>query len=396
MPSRYRPLAGIKVLDLTHALAGPFATQILADQGADVVKVENPNHQDYSRWVPPFVGEQSHYFLAMNHGKRSIALDLRDPAGQATLLELATRADVLIDNFRPGVIERMGLDYRELQRLNPRLIQCSISGFGKEGSLTRRPAYDAIIQAMSGFMSVTGEVDGAPLRCGVSLGDEVAGIYAALAIGNALFDRERTGRGAVLDVPMLDCLVSMLSYYVPLAQASGNAPRATGSNHATIVPLGNFKTADGYIAIAATTEGFWRNLCAAICPDLASDPRFIDLGQRQRNRHVLGEILDDLFATRPTAEWVAILDAGDVPNGPVLDIPTLLASDIAEERKLFRLVETSEGAMRVPRYPVIDRIEGLPDHPVDRAPKLGEQSEQIVREWLGRDTAEPFVAPDGR
>lgn len=380
-----RPFDGIKVLDLTHALAGPFATQLLADLGADVVKLENPNHQDFSRAIPPFAGAQSHYFLAINHGKRSIAADLRSDEGKRLAFELATKADVVIENFRPGAVERMGLGHEAVSAANPRVIHCSISGFGQEGEASKRPAYDIVIQAMSGFMSVTGERDGAPLRSGVSIGDMVAGLYAVQAISAALYEREKTGRGAALDVAMFDALASMLSYYVTLAQVSGRSPQPTGSLHATIVPLGSYRASDGYLVVAATTDAFWRNLARAIGrEDMLDDPRFIDLASRQRHRDALTALLDDTFSTATVAEWTAILDANDVPNGPVLDILSLIGSPIADERKLFRPVTTAAGDVMVTRYPVLDRAVGVPDPTPESAPMLGGEGAAILRDWLGR------------
>ena len=380
-----RPFAGIKVLDLTHALSGPFATQLLADLGADVVKLENPGHQDFSRSIPPFTGDLSHYFVAINHGKRSIAADLKSEEGKRLALDLASKADVLVENFRPGAVGRMGLGCESLTEVNPRLIHCSISGFGQEGETSRRPAYDVVIQAMSGFMSVTGELGGPPLRSGVSIGDVVAGLYAVQAISAALFERERTGLGKALDVSMFDCLATMLTYYVTLAQASGKSPEPTGSLHATIVPLGSYRTSDGWIVVAATTDSFWQNLCRALGrADLITNPDYADLPSRQVNRTTLTAILDEAFSTRTTAEWTAILDRGDVPHGPVMDVLGLIDSPIAAERRLFRPVDTSDGEVMVTRYPVIDRAVGIPELPRERAPGLGEHGDEVLRDWLGR------------
>lgn len=378
------PFRGIKVLDLTHALSGPFATQLLADQGADVVKVENPDHQDLSRSIPPYVGDQSHYFVAINHGKRSIALNLRSDEGRATLLRLAQTADILVENFRPGVAARMGLGRKQLAQSNPRLIQCSISGFGQEGEAAGRPAYDVVIQALSGFMSVTGEPGGAPLRCGVSIGDMVAGVYAVQAISTALYQREKSGVGSAIDVSMLDTLVSMLSYYVTLAQVSGRAPQATGSMHATLAPVGSFRTSDGWLVIAATTQNFWKNLCKALDrPDLEQDPRFHDIGNRQGNRGELVTIIDGILASRTTAEWSALLDRADVPNGPILDVLDLISSPIARDRRLFRPVNTASGPLQVSRYPVLTGDGGFPSLPADDVPALGQHSDEVLRDWLG-------------
>ena len=385
------PLAGLKVLDFTHALSGPFATQLLADLGADVVKVENPDHQDLSRSIPPYVGDLSHYFVAINHGKRSISLDLKSDAGREVAYALALKADVLIDNFRPGALTRMGLDYARLSQKNPRLIQCAISGFGQTGSMAGRAAYDIIIQAMSGFMSVTGEENGAPLRCGVSIGDMVAGLYAVQAISTALYERERSGRGQQLDVAMFDCMISMLSYYVTLAQVSGRSPQAAGSLHATLAPVGGFKTADGWIVIAATTEGFWRNVCRAIGrEELAADPRFAGLAARQANRDALLSIIEPILQTRTSVEWSEILNRHDVPNGPVLDLLSLLAHPLAAERRIFREAPLDSGSLLVSRYPVLTHGEPAANPPTRPPPQLGEQSEAIVRDWLGR---EPVDAP---
>ena len=389
-----RPFAGIKVLDLTHALSGPFATQLLADLGADVVKLENPKQQDFSRSIPPFVGDQSHYFVAINHGKRSIAADLRSDDGRALALALASKADVLVENFRPGAIDRMGLGHERLAEINPRLVHCSISGFGQEGEASGRPAYDIVIQAMSGFMSVTGELDGAPLRSGVSIGDVVAGLYGVQAISAALFERERTGRGKALDVSMIDCLSTLLTYYITLAQVSGRSPQPTGSLHATIVPLGNYRTSDGWIVVAATTDAFWQNLCRSIGrEELITDPCFADLPSRQTNRPALTALLDEAFSTRTLAEWSRILDAGDVPHGPVMDVLGLIDSDIAAERKLFRPVATSDGEIMVSRYPVIDRAVGIPALARDTVPHLGGDGAAILRDWLGQSAPDAALPP---
>ena len=383
-----KPFSGIKILDLTHALAGPFATQLLADLGADVVKLENPNHQDFSRSIPPFAGDHSHYFLAINHGKRSIAADLRTENGRRLAFELAAKADVLIENFRPGAVDRMGLGHEAVSAVNPALIHCSISGFGQEGDGSKRPAYDIVIQAMSGFMSVTGEHDGAPLRSGVSIGDMVAGLYAVQAISAALYEREKTGQGAALDVSMFDALASMLSYYVTLAQVSGRSPQPNGSRHATIVPLGSYRASDGFIVVAATTDAFWRNLTKAIDrEDLLSDRRFVDLASRQEHREELAKILEETFLQRSVADWTESLDKHDVPNGPVLDILSLIDNPVAVERQLFRPVETTVGDVMVTRYPVIDRSIGLPEERRDTAPALGENRADVIRDWLGREPA---------
>jgi CoA:oxalate CoA-transferase len=393
MLSRNKPLDGVKVLDLTQALAGPYATQLLSDLGADVVKVESPRHPDSTRSVPPFMGEFSHYFVSINHDKRSISLNLKDSADRATFMRLSERADVVISNYRAGVMEGLGIGPDVLAARNPRLIQCLLSGFGQTASEYRTKAvYDANIQAMTGFMSLTAEPDGPPFRCGVSIGDLVPGLFATQAITTALYDRERTGKGQVLDVAMFDCLFSFLTYYIPLTQATGRPPVPSGAMHSSVVPMGRFRASDGWLMIAAFTEQFWRKFCVAIQqPELGVDSRFATMSDRLQNRHVLMPILSEIILTKSQSEWVSLLEGHDVPNAPVLDVIEVLEHPIVDARHLLRQQTLPDGTVvNVPRHPVVYGTELEDRGPASAAPRLGEHNESVIAEWLKDDALAPF------
>lgn len=385
-----KPLAGIRVLDLTQALAGPFATQLMVDLGADVVKVEGPSNQDNTREVPPFTEGVSHYFVSINHGKRSLGLDLKTPEGREVLLRLADKADVMISNYRAGTLEALGLAPALLAERNPRLVQCLISGFGQADSPYRRkPIYDANVQALAGFMSVTGEIGGSPLRCGISIGDMIPALFASHAISTALFQRERTGRGQILDVPMFDCMFSLLTYYITLTQVTGVPPLPSGSMHASVAPMGRFAAKDGWMMIAAFTEVFWRKLCQAVDrPEMAVDPRFADMKSRLANRDALLAELHAIFQTRTRAEWAEILDRSDVPNTPILDVLEVLNHPIMTERNLLRPEALPEGGtIQVARHPVVYGLDLPRSEPVAPAPAYGEHSDDVMLEWLEEDVA---------
>lgn len=385
MAEAAKPLAGIKVLDITTALSGPFASQLLADLGADVVKIESSTHSDNTRGVHPFIGGASHYFVAINHDKRSLQLNLKQAEDNDMLLRLVEKTDVILSNLRAGALESLGLGCDVLAARNPRLIQCLISGFGQGDSTYRRKsAFDATIQAMTGFMSVTSEPDGGPLRCGVSIGDIIPAVFAVQGITTALYNRARTGKGEVVDVSMFDCMFSALAYYITLTQATGTPPAPSGTTHASVAPMGRFEASDGWLMIAAFTEGFWRNLCCALDrAHLAEDPRFVTMKERLANREVLMEELQSVFKTKSRAEWTAILDKHDVPNSPVLSVLDVLNHPLVQERRLLRpQALPGGGTVQVSRQPVVYGTQ-LPDvQPVSPAPSLGQHSAEIVREWL--------------
>lgn len=385
MAESAKPLAGIRILDLTTALWGPFASQLMADLGADVVKIESSNHSDNTRGVHPFIGEVSHYFVAINHDKRSLQLNVKQAEDRDMLLRLVEKADVILSNLRAGALDVLGLGCDVLAARNPRLIQCLISGFGQtESAYRRKSAFDATMQAMTGFMSVTSEPEGGPLRCGMSIGDIIPAVFAVQGITTALYNRERTGRGEVVDVAMFDCLFSSLSYYITLTQATGKPPAPAGTTHASVALMGRFEASDGWLMIAAFTEGFWRNLCRTLDrAHFADDPRFVTMKERLANRDVLTDELSRIFRTKARAEWQAILDEHDVPHSPVLSVLDVLDHPLVRERKLLRPQALPDGAtVQVSRQPVVYGTQ-LPDvRPATPAPALGQHSAEVVREWL--------------
>ncbi|MEW6268522.1 MAG: CoA transferase [Thermodesulfobacteriota bacterium] len=370
-----RPFDGILVLDLTRVLAGPFCTLLLAELGARVVKVEHPRG-DPARGFGPFLDGRSLYFEFINRGKESIALDLKDESDRALLLRLARRADVLVENFRPGAMERLGLGWDALAAANPRLVYASASGFGQTGPWSRLPAYDTVIQAMSGLMSETGFADGPPTRVGASIADLTTGVYAVAAIATALYARERTGRGARIDVAMLDAMLSYLEHGFMHLAAFGRAPGRIGNRHPSITPFDTFATADAEIVVCAGEDGLFRKLCAALGrDDVAADPRFAGNAERTGNEAVLKAELERTLRTRGAAEWLALLTGAGIPCAPINDVVTIAASPQVAARNM--LVDV--GGLRMPGNPI--KIAGYAD-PTTRppAPRLDEHGAAIRRE----------------
>src|SRR5688572_12590260 len=316
------PLDGIRVLDLSRALAGPFCSMMLGDMGAAVLKVEQPGVGDNARgWGPPFQGGESSYFLSVNRNKRSLALNLRDERGAEVLRRLVARSDVLLENFVPGTLDRLGFSYEVCRAQRPDLIYCSISGFGQRGPERERAAYDQVVQGLGGIMSVTGDVGGPPMRVGIALADIMAGMFAAYAVQVALYHRERTGVGQLIDTSLLDGQLAMMTYQAGRYFATGEAPRSSGNQHPTIVPYGVYRAADAYFNLAVGTEDLWRRFCAAIGVDeLIFDPRFATNRDRLAHRDELNALLEPLFAARTVAEIEVLLNAASVPCGAVRDL----------------------------------------------------------------------------
>jgi formyl-CoA transferase/CoA:oxalate CoA-transferase len=326
------PLAGTRVLDLSRMLAGPYGSMLLADLGAEVVKIEDPRGGDPMRVMgPPFLpGEseprESAYFLAINRNKKSVALDLEAPEGRAAFHELCRHADVVWENFRPGVMARLGCAPATLRALNPRLVVCSISAFGQEGPYRDWPAFDLALQAMGGAMSLTGEDGRAPARMGLPMGDLAGGMFGALAVAGALLARTRTGEGATIDLSLLDCQVSLLTYVAQYFWADGRVPGRVGSGHASVVPYQALPTRDGHLVVAVFAEKFWAGFCRALArPDLVADPRFDTNERRVAHRAELVPLLEELFAVRTTAEWLRRLQAEGVPTAPIQTVDAVLA-----------------------------------------------------------------------
>jgi crotonobetainyl-CoA:carnitine CoA-transferase CaiB-like acyl-CoA transferase len=377
-------LDGIRVLDLTRALAGPYCTMFLGDMGAEVAKVEQPGVGDDSRgWGPPFIGAESAYFLAINRNKKSLAIDMKSDEGVELVRRLACQADVLIENFRPGTMERFGLGEPELRILNPRLIYASLSGFGSDGPMKDWPGYDLIIQAWGGFMSITGRPDGEPTKVAVAIIDIVAGLMLGKAILAALFARERTGAGQKVDTSLLEAEVACLIPYGSDYLASGKVPGRNGNAHPNIVPYQSFNTADGYMVVGAASEGNWQRLCQAIeRPELAADPRFTNNAQRVAHRKELIAILVEVFLQRDTASWIRLLGEAGIPCAPVKTIDQVFSDPQVLHRNMLLEVEhPTAGKVRMAGMPV--KFSATPGSLRLPPPTLGQHSEEVLESWLG-------------
>lgn len=373
------PLYGLRVLDMTIFLSGPYCTQILADMGAEVIKLESPQG-DLSRGVPPhFVGGDSVYYHAINRTKRSVVLDLKTAEGLAKAKKLAVSCDIVIENNRPGVLDRLGFKAAELRAENPRLIWCSLSGFGQTGPYKDKPAYDMIVQALSGGMSMTGEPDGHPVRAGIPIGDIAAGMYSAIGILAALNRLHVTGKGEFIDISMLDCQVAMLSYQGAYYLHSGKIPTRQGSGHDSIPTYRGFIGGDGAeLVICANTERNWQGLCKVLSlENLIDDDRYRTNKDRYENRIQLWEALEKAFKARPAAEWVGLLEAQSVPVATVNGLDLVAADPQVSHRGMIVELRTADGrAVRVTGNPI--KFSDAPDVPPRFPPKLGEDTEYVL------------------
>jgi crotonobetainyl-CoA:carnitine CoA-transferase CaiB-like acyl-CoA transferase len=382
------PLRGIRVIDLTRVLAGPFATQSLGDLGADILKVEPPGGGDETRRFPPFIAGESHYFLGINRNKKSLVIDLQQAAGADILRRLVARADILVENYRPGVMDRLGLGYEPLAALNPRLIYCAISGFGLDGPLSDKPSFDIVTQALTGALSINGERGHMPVKLGIPLGDMVGGVFGPMAILAALHERTQTGRGRLIDISLYDGLIGMLGYFAQLAFITGEDPPPMGSSHPNIVPYGSFPAADGSIIIAVLSESFWGKLCAALDrPDLAQDPRFATPTLRRDRRDEVDRIIAEVTRTRTVAEWQERLTSFDVPHAPVLGVNAALSHPHAVAREM--VVEADHptaGRLRLAGRPI--KFPGAAQRPSTAPPTLGQHTVEVLRDELGCSEAE--------
>ena len=373
------PLSGLRILDLTRVLAGPFCTMILGDLGAEIIKVEDINGGDQTRNIPPHVNGESHYFLTLNRNKKSIALDARTPGGRSILLDLARHCDAVVENFRPGVMQRLGLAESALRAVNPRIIICSISGYGQKTSLSDKPSFDLVAQALSGVMSINGEPDGPPTKLGLPIGDLGGGVWAAIAILSALQHRNATGESLTVDLSLLDGLVGMLGYLAQSYFVTGQSPMRVGSSHQSVVPYGRFPTRDGHLVVALMVESFYVKFCTAIGqPDLATDPRFATTTGRKQNRDLLEQLVGAVMSTRTSVEWQTIFAAADIPCAPVNTVAEALAMPIIAEREVIQEIHhPTVGPMPIIRSPVrfSSRFE---DPAIQPAPLLGEHTASIL------------------
>ena len=382
------PLENVRVLDMTWALAGPFCSMLLADLGAEVIKVENPEGGDPSRKNFPFVKEVSSYFLSVNRGKKSVTVNLQHPRGKEIVLSLAKKSDVLVENFRPGVMDRLGLGYAAMREVNPKIIYAACSGFGRTSPYAHRPAYDVIVQGMGGTLSITGEEGGPPVRVGFSIGDIGGGVFTALGILSALHERERSGQGQMVDVAMLDCQMALLENAFTRFFATGEVPERIGTRHPIQTPFQALPTKDGYIVVAVARQDWWEKFCQIINRlDLISDERFKTNPARTKNHKDLEEILSAITRTRNTAEWVADMEKADIACGPVNTIPQVAGDPHTLAREMITQVEHAQaGMLRVVNSPI--KLSRTPVKLERASPVLGEHTEEVLMNLLGLSKAD--------
>lgn len=385
-----RPLDNIRVLDISRALAGPYCTMMLGDLGADVIKIERPSSGDESRgWGPPFVGQpygpyrgESAYFLATNRNKRSLTVNLQTPEGQEIIRRLATVSDVLVENYRTGDLDRLGLGYADLHALNPRLIYCSISGYGRSGPYAERPGYDAIIQAEGGMMSLTGPVEGPPSRVGIPIIDITAGMFAATAILAALRARDLNGEGQLVDISLFDSHIALLTNAAANYLVGGEPPRRVGNAHPNIAPYEVFTARDGWFMMGAANERQWQTLCEIINrPDLKDDSRFASNPQRVANRGALTEELNHVFSQRNVQEWLDELTRAGLPCAPINTLPQVFAHPQTQARQMVLETEhPTAGTIRLTGFPY--KLSQTPPTIHRPPPLLGQHTEEVLTELL--------------
>ena len=381
------PLHGVRVLDFTRVLAGPAAALALADMGAEVIKIEPPGTGDETRTFPPIKGGESHYYLSVNRGKKSIVVDLKSPEGVALVKDLAAKCDIVLENYRPGVMDRLGLGYETLSAINPRIIYCAISGYGQTGPLKDNPSFDIVLQAMSGALSMNGDPDGLPTKLGIPLGDLVGGINGPIGVLSALYERERTGRGRFIDVSLMDGLIGMLGYIAQLAFFTGQDPARQGSQHPNLVPYGIFPARnEGSIVVACLTPGFWGRICKSIGrEELTADPRYDTLEKRRDARGEVNEIVSEFTRRHSVDELVAIFTEYEVPHAPILGVTDALSQPQAKARGMVIEVEHET----LGTIPIVNRPVTFEGQPVPEAPPvLGQHTDQILTDILGLSAEE--------
>ncbi|MGD8624061.1 MAG: CoA transferase [Anaerolineae bacterium] len=391
-----QPLENLRIVDLTRALAGPYCTMMLGDLGADVIKIERPGRGDESRgWGPPFVGEpygpypgESAYFIAANRNKRSLTVNLKNPKGQEIVRGLVARADAFVENFRTGVLDGMGLGYDDLRAINPRLVYCSVSGYGRTGPYAERPGYDFVVQAEGGMMGITGPKEGPPYRVGIPIVDITAGMFAATAILAALRARDVTGEGQWIDLSLFDTQAALLTNVASNHLVGDQEHRRLGNAHPSITPYEAFRARDRWFALAAANERQWAILCQVIDrPDLKDDPRFADNGRRVKNRAALRQILDEAFLARDAGEWLDALRQAGLPCGPINTIPEVFDHPQAEARELvLEAHHPTAGTLRFPGFPY--KLSATPAAVRRPPPRLGQHTAEILQEVLGHSAEE--------
>ncbi len=378
-----RPLDGIVVVDLSRVLAGPYCTMMFGDLGAEVIKIESPEGDDTRRWGPPYVGGESAYYLCTNRNKKSVILNLKTEGGKRVLLDLVRRADILVENFRVGAMEKMGLDYQRLRRENPRLIYAAITGYGQTGPYRNRAGYDFIAQAEGGLMSITGDADGHPAKAGVAIVDITAGLFAASAILAALHERERSGEGQYIDVALLDSQVAWLANVASNYLVSGSPPKRYGNAHANIVPYETFNTEDGYVAIGVGNDRQWQRFCEVLGQaKWASDARFATNAKRVGNRSTLIPMINALTVTRCRADLCRLLQDAGIPCGPINSIDQVFADPQVLQREMqMEIPHPTAGNVKLVGFPY--KLSRTPAAITQHPPLLGEHTESVLKDLLG-------------
>jgi CoA:oxalate CoA-transferase len=384
-----KPLEGVRVLDLTRVLAGPFCTMMLLDLGAEIIKVENPKGGDDSRAFGPFQNGKSAYFLTINRGKKSVSLNLKTEKGKEILRELVKHCDVICENYTPGTMEKLGIGYEDLRKINPRIIYAAMSGFGHTGPDRAKPAYDILVQAMGGVMSITGWPGSAPTRVGVSMGDISASLFGAIGITTALYQREKTGVGQKVDVAMLDCQAAMLENALARFQVDKEVPQPLGSRHPSITPFQAYQAQDGYLIIAAGNDVLWSKLCTALCcVHLIADVRFDSNAKRSVNVEAVERELNGILSQKSVSYWMTLLNDAGVPCSPVNGMDAVLKHPQLLARNMF--VDVDDPAfpgMKIPGNPI--KMSSLPEEQSRaKAPEIGEHNEEVLHDLLGMSAAQ--------
>ncbi|MEI7431610.1 MAG: CoA transferase [Betaproteobacteria bacterium] len=389
-----KALEGIKILDLSRVLAGPYCTMMLADFGANIIKIEPPGVGDDSRAYGPFVGKESAYFMSLNRNKRSITLNFKREEEVELFREMVKQADVVVENYRPGTMEKFGLGYEELKKINPKLIYAACSGFGHSGPYMLKPAYDIIVQAMGGIMSITGPEGGEPTRVGASVGDIIAGMFTAYGVMLGLFHRERSGEGQKIDVGMLDCQVAVLENAIARYVVSGEVPKPLGNRHPSITPFAAFTAKDGHIIVGAGNERLWEHLCTLLgCTELMKDERFNSNGNRTNNVKELMLLLNSIFIKKTIAEWLESLEKAGLPCAPINDIEKIVNDPQIKERNMIIEVEHPvAGHLKMAGVPV--KMSSTPVQVEFPTPMLGQHTAEILHEMFGwnKEKTELFFA----
>jgi formyl-CoA transferase len=384
-----RPLEGLRVVDLTRVLSGPYCTMQLGDMGAEVIKIEQPSKGDDTRaFAPPYQGDQAAYFLSINRNKKSVTLDMKSAAGKEVLWRLIDKSDILVENFRPGAVDRLGFGYAAVRKHRPAMIYASISGFGASGPQKDRPGYDVIVQGEAGIMDITGPADGAPYKVGAAIGDLVSGLYAVQGILAALYAARATGVGQHVDVSMYEAVASLLTFNAGIYFATGEPPRRRGNAHPTIVPYETFEAADGWINLGVANDDLWQRFCkAAERPDLAADERYLKAADRVRNRDELVPLVRSLIEARTRDDWMARLDQAGVPAGAIRTVGEVCESDLLKARGMIAEMEhASAGVVKAVKNAV--HMSGTPLDAYTAPPRLGQHTREVLTGLLGYSAAE--------